>query len=312
MKDSDSKMKQALTKSKADQESLNEMKLKFERVQQQLLSTKEELGQTKQTLNAKETAHVKEKTETDQLREQEHFQQRLELADLNEKLRFELDSLKQKHRDTLEENITLKDRVKCLDSELSNTMKELEAVKTQLKNFEEDVVEAKEECKIAKDRAAELVAHNEKLTSYRSQIQAETSGLKENLDDLKRQFSIVCEENQALKTEASSLMADLAEERRVKESMSSNLQHELETSKTAIDDLQKRLSEQESLLVSSRKKFQREVKELQKQLRGSQVSNSHSEHLDVQNGSKTVCSNFPIEICFNFEFIPALKGGLAY
>ncbi|KAM4623810.1 coiled-coil domain-containing protein 186 [Polymixia lowei] len=308
------KVKWAQNKLKSETDAHKETKDKLKETTAKLAQAKEETEQIRKNCQDmirtyQESEEIKSNELDAKLKEtkgelEKHKQEQTDQLEVHRVKAKELDDLKRSFKESMDELITLRTKLKCLEEErprwedeltkyreIINRQKaeigrqrdklgEINALQEQHERDEQEVTSLREEvdslngqigdlqCDVqgSREREAELLCFTEKLSSKNAQLQSESNGLQAQLD----QLSSSSKELQARLEETHRLLDDksqqLKKEEVLRQQEVQGLQEERAALQTEVAHLKTRVEELRDELVTQKRKQAANIKDLTKQL----------------------------------------------
>ncbi|XP_060885059.1 coiled-coil domain-containing protein 186 isoform X1 [Labrus mixtus] len=308
------KVKWAQNKLKSEADAHKETKDKLRETTSKLTQAKEETEQIRKNCQDmirtyQESEELKSNELDAKLREtkgelEKHKQEQTDQLELHRVKAKELDDLKRSYKEGMDELITLRTKLKCLEDErprwedelskyreIINRQKaeigrqrdklgEITALEEQHERDQQEVTSLREEVdgltnqmadlqrdvQGSREREAELLGFTEKLSSKNAQLQSESNGLQTQLDHLSGTYSEV----QARLEETNRLLDDktrhLKQEEVLRQQEVQGLQEERTALQAEVTQLKTRVEELRDELVTQKRKQAANIKDLTKQL----------------------------------------------
>ncbi|KAK6174373.1 hypothetical protein SNE40_017663 [Patella caerulea] len=310
----DVRIKWAQNKLKAELEAHKETKIELEKTTQKLKMAKEETWQIRKDCQAivkqyQESEEIKSNSLDKELKlkESELIVQRQEKSDSQEVYNMtvkELDVLKAKHKDAIEELKTLRDKVYCLEDERKQNEETMSKYKEiiqkqkgenktchdklgNLGQLEDDFTRAQDMIKnldreIAdlrlsnkdlqldiegcRTRESELLELTQKLSRTNAKLQSENTNSNNQVVSLSSKASNMEMEIQSLEEKCKDLAERLSEEEKKYGTESVSLKTELAEKNKTVSDLKQKLEDEKDLNRTLKRKHANNIKDLTRQL----------------------------------------------
>ncbi|XP_074519005.1 coiled-coil domain-containing protein 186 isoform X2 [Halichoeres trimaculatus] len=308
------KVKWAQNKLKSEADAHKETKDKLRETTSKLAQAKEETEQIRKNCQDmirtyQESEELKSNELDAKLREtkgelEKHKQEQTDQLEVHRVKAKELDDLKRSYKEGMDELITLRTKLKCLEDErprwedelskyreIINRQKaeigrqrekleEITALEEQHERDQQEVTSLRDEVEGltnqmadlqrdvqgSREREAELLGFTEKLSSKNAQLQSESNALQNQLDVLTGTFT----ELQARLEETNRLLDDksrqLKQEEVLRQQEVESLQEERTALQTEVSQLKTRVEELRDELVTQKRKQAANIKDLTKQL----------------------------------------------
>ncbi|XP_054455334.1 coiled-coil domain-containing protein 186 isoform X2 [Anoplopoma fimbria] len=308
------KVKWAQNKLKSEADAHKESKDKLRETTSKLAQAREETEQIRKNCQDmirtyQESEEIKSNELDAKLREtkgqlEKHRQEQTDQLEVHRVKAKELDDLKRSYKEGMDELITLRTKLKCLEDErprwedelnkyreIINRQKaeigrqrekleEITALQEQHERDKQEVTSLREEVDSlsslmtdlqrdvqgSREREAELLGFTEKLSSKNAQLQSESNSLQFQLDQLNSSFT----ELQAKLEETNRLLDDkswlLRQEEVLRQQEVQGLQEERAALQTEVAQLKTRVEELRDELVTQKRKQAANIKDLTKQL----------------------------------------------
>ncbi|CAL8281816.1 unnamed protein product [Merluccius merluccius] len=308
------KAKWAQNKLKSETDAHKETKDKLKETTAKLVQAKEETEQIRKNCQDmirtyQESEEIKSNELDAKLKEtkgelEKHKQEHTDQQEVHRVKAKELDDLKRKYKESMDELDTLRTKLQCLEEERPRWEEELQKYREMINRqkaeigkqrdrlgeislLEEQHLQDRQEVSVlqeevgglngqiselqrdvegSREREAELLGFTEKLSSKNAQLQSESNGLQGQLDQLQAGTT----ELQALLQDTRSLLEDKSQRLRQEEAQRQQevqtLQGERAALQTEVGQLRTRLEEVKDELVTQKRKQAANIKDLTKQL----------------------------------------------
>ncbi|KAK5850884.1 hypothetical protein PBY51_001722 [Eleginops maclovinus] len=329
------KVRWAQNKLKSEADAHKETKDKLRETTSKLTQAKEETEQIRKNCQDmirtyQESEELKSNELDAKLREtkvelEKHKQQQTDHLEVHRVKAKELDDLKRSYKEGMDELVTLRTKLKCLEEErprwedeLSkyreiinrqkaeigrqrDKLEEITALEEQHQRDKHEVTSLREEVDSltnqmadlqrdvqgSREREAELLGFTEKLSSKNAQLQSESNSLQSQLDQLNSSFT----ELQAKLEETNRLLDDKSRQLKQEESLRQQevegLQEERAALQTEVGQLKTRVEELRDELVTQKRKQAANIKDLTKQLT---QARKRLEHVENGGGDRDASS----------------------
>ncbi|KAL3051491.1 hypothetical protein OYC64_001690 [Pagothenia borchgrevinki] len=320
------KVRWAQNKLKSEADSHKETKDKLRETTSKLTQAKEETEQIRKNCQDmirtyQESEEIKSNELDAKLKEtkvelERHKQEQTGQLEVHRVKAKELDDLKRSYKEGMDELVTLRTKLKCLEDERPrwedelnkyreiinrqkaeigrqrDKLEEITALEEQHQCDKQEVTSLREEVDSlstqmadlqrdvegSREREAELLGFTEKLSSKNAQLQSESNSLQSQLDQLSSSFT----ELQAKLEETNRLLDDksrqLKQEGSLRQQEVQGLQEERAALQTEADQLKTRVEELRDELVTQKRKQAASIKDLTKQLTQARKRLEHVEN----------------------------------
>ncbi|CAH1785109.1 unnamed protein product, partial [Owenia fusiformis] len=310
----DVKVKWATNKLKAEQDAHKETKEKLTQMTNRFKEAKEETNiirrdcqamiktyQTSEDIKSVSLDKELQKKE-DELKMQ--IQEKTDQDEVHNMVISELESLKKKHKELLEELRIYKDKAQCLDAEhirseetlnkfkeiiqrqkqtnqelkdkveyLDNVEKDLnhervkcETLREQVQSVEEQHKDTIAEIELCRTREGEMLELTQKLTAKNATLQSENTGLATKLSTLTTDHQRLNELSQQLERRNNILSEQLSEEQKLRSQEADISKKQLEAKSKTIAELTTRVEEEKDENKTLKRKHANNIKDLTRQL----------------------------------------------
>lgn len=310
----DVKLKWHQNKLKTEYDKNKELMLKIEDLQRKLKEAKEETEVMRHDYHEM----IKTYQESDEIRSnslekqvkvkdeelQQHLQEKTDQEEVHTAVVKELDVLKKKHRDAIEELRTLKDKVTCLEAERitqEHTMdkfketlqsqkyenkqlndklaqfdavsKELISAESRIKQLEAELAELQDvnkelliDMEGCSKRESEHLIFSQKISDKNAQLQSENNSLTHKLHAVMQEQQRLASLCELLEEKVVKLEKELMEEKRLRKEDVQSLTSSLESKSRAVEELSRTIEEEKDENRTLKRKHNAYTKDLLRQL----------------------------------------------